>query len=82
MQGDRDIVSFDWFGGLCKRRYLCMPCTDRVSELPSQREHLCYNGRQHAEVDKVRAAASRVVSVMLSEGECLNNALNNEWYAE
>ena len=34
------------------------------------------------EVDKVRAAASWVVSVMLSEGECLNNALNNEWYAE
>lgn len=31
----RDLIG----GGLCKRRYLCMPCTNRVSELPSTPRH-------------------------------------------
>jgi len=32
----KGVASDDWVGGLCKRRYLCMPCTVRVSDLPSK----------------------------------------------
>lgn len=35
----KGVASNDWVSGLCKRRYLCMPCTIRVSDLPLKEQH-------------------------------------------